>query len=73
MRSALGALACVAAVYASCSWFADCQSWELIAEQAQDNGGWLIVSPPTIRATANNLHPESKAIALYSPRSRNTP
>jgi len=50
MNSALGALVCVATVYAGCSWFVARNLDDSHVQAAADNGGWATVSEPTLES-----------------------
>lgn len=50
MKSALGALSCVAAVYAGCSWFVAHGLDDSHIDASKNNGGWVAVSEPTLKS-----------------------
>ncbi|HVW36636.1 MAG TPA: hypothetical protein VHB99_05005 [Pirellulales bacterium] len=50
MNSALGALVCVATVYAGCSWFVVHGLDDSHIQASANNGGWATVSEPTLKS-----------------------
>lgn len=66
MNSALGALVCVATVYAGCSWFVARNLDDSYLEAAENNGGWVSVSEPTLKSPyLQARRPETVAADSY--------
>jgi hypothetical protein len=49
MKSAIGALAFIGVIYASCAWFSTIGDYEFRFNEADRSRNWAVVSPPTLR------------------------